>query len=134
VSDAFEAPEKDPYLGMSTDGLLVVAMGLLIAAAGFCGMFLVITGVGTVMSPFLPQEPGEPPMWVIAPLEFLFFLVPTALYGLAAVGVWRRAKWGWVLALLGFGVWMGGCCLPFALVGFYALLREDGRKAFGFGT
>ena len=34
--------------------------------------------------------------------------------------------------LTAFGLWLGGCCMPVGLYGFYALLREPIRKAYGF--
>lgn len=137
MADVYQAPEagpaRDPYLGMTTDGMLVVAMAELLVAAGISGCFMALTALMTVVSLVvdIPTEPGDPPMWVIAPIETAFCALPTALYGLGAVGVYRRAKWGWGLALIGFGLWMGGCAMPLGLFGFYALLREDGRRAFG---
>jgi hypothetical protein len=144
MSDAFDAPStpstasapRDPVLGMSTDGLLTIAMAELIVVGGLCGVLMALTGVMTVASLVvdIPTSPGDPPMYVIAPIEFVVMTIPTVLYLGGAVGLHLRAKWGWVLALIGFGLWMGGCCMPFGAIGFYALLREDGRKAFGFGA
>ena len=127
-------PESSSSAGPSSDGLITLAMAELIVAAGVSGMFMAVTALATVMSLFVdvPTSPGDPPLSVIAPIETAFCAIPTALYGAAAVGVGLRRKWGWVLALIGFGLWMGGCGMPFALFGFYALLREDGRRAFGF--
>jgi hypothetical protein len=133
--DPFAAPSgRDPYAGISTDGWLAIAFALLVVPAGMCGMLAIITGLVGVMGLVvdIPTNPGDPPIAVIGFIECAFMLVPTVLYSAAALGVFTRQKWGWVMALIGFGLWMGGCCAPLALAGFYALLREDGRKAFGF--
>jgi hypothetical protein len=96
-------------------------------------MFTLLTAVVTVVALFvdIPTSPGDPPMYVIAPIESCMCMVPTVLYGMAGVGVFRRQKYGWYLAMLGLLLWMGGCLAPVALFGFYALLSEGGRKAFG---
>lgn len=138
ASNPFEAseagPARDPMFGITNDGWITIALALLIVPAGLCGMLALVTGAVGVMGLFvdIPTEPGEPPIWVIGLIECAVMLIPTALYSGAAAGVFLRAKWGWVLALIGFALWMSGCCMPLGLAGFYALLREDGRRAFGF--
>lgn len=137
MSNVFDPPgadaPRDATLGMTTDGMLLVVAALQGVAAALSGFFVVITALATVLALVvdIPTEPGEPPLAVIAPIETAFCAVPTALYGAGAIGVLRRAKWGWFVALVGFALWMGGCGMPFALFGIYALVREEGRKAFG---
>lgn len=130
---AAETPGRDPYLGMTTDGWLAIAFAMLLVPAALSGMLALLTGMVGITALFvpIPTEPGDPPMSVIGLMECAILLVPTALYGGAAMGIFTRQKWGWVLGLIGFGLWLSGCCAPLALAGFYALLREDGRKAFG---
>jgi hypothetical protein len=129
-----DAPTRDPVLGITNDGWLTIALAMLVVPAGICALLAVVTGGVGVVGLFVdvPMEPGDPPLAVIGLLECAFMLIPTALYGSAAAGVYLRTKWGWMLALIGFGLWMGGCCMPLGLAGFYALLREEGRRAFGF--
>lgn len=138
---AFAAPEADAgdpsdqlgLFGLTTDGLLSIAFAMLLVAAvlagGLCVLALFAGIMGLVAD--VPTSPGDPPLAVIGLVEFALFLIPTALYGFAATGVFMRTKWGWILAMLGFALTMGGCCAPFGLFGMYALLREPGRKAFG---
>ena len=58
-------------------------------------------------------------------------MVPTVLYGMAAIGVFRRKTYGWYLGLAGLMLGMGGCLMPLCLFGMYALLCRPGRRAFG---
>jgi hypothetical protein len=127
-------PPRDPLLGLTNDGWLTIAVAMLVVPGGIAGVLALLTGGVGVVGLFVdvPTAEGEPPLWVIGIAECLFMMVPTVLYGAAATGVYLRTKWGWVLALIGFGLWMGGCCMPLGLAGFYALLREEGRRAFGF--
>ena len=138
MSDVFDAPAAadrahDPYTSLPNDVQLTVAGILLLVPAVFTGGFTLILVVMTFVSLFvdIPTEPGTPPMYVIAPIEGLFCLMPTMLYGVAAIGVFRRHKVGWFLGMLGFALWMGGCLMPLGLFGVYALLCAGGRKAFG---
>lgn len=135
ADDPFAPPEEIDVglLGWSTDTWLTVAFALLLLPFAGCGALTALCGFAGVMGLFVdvPTEPGQPPLWIMGTLEACFFAVPTAGYGVAAFGVYTRAKFGWILGLLGFALWMGGCCMPFGLAGMYALLRPGGRKAFG---
>ncbi|MEQ1569615.1 MAG: hypothetical protein ABMA64_28530 [Myxococcota bacterium] len=137
MSDVFSPPDadprRDPYTGMSSDGLLSVVGAMLLLAGGGSGAFVLMTAFVAVvaLAGGVPQEPGEPPMWVIAPIEGAFFLIPTVWYLASAYGVFARKKWAFFTSLISFGPLMGGCCMPFGLFALYALLREDGRRAFG---
>ena len=134
-ADPFDAPTRDPYVGITNDGWLTITLALLIMSAGVSALFMLVTtgvGVAALVVDIPVDDPDAPPLWVIGLCEGAFCLIPTALYTGAAVGVFQRAKWGWVLAVIGFTLWMSGCCAPLGLVGFYALLREEGRRAFGF--
>jgi len=137
TDNPFETPDadpaRDPVLGIPIDTLLTVVGLMMLAPALLTGLFTVLTAVMTVVALFvdIPTSPGDPPMVVIASIESCMCMVPTVLYGMAGIGVFRRKTYGWYLAMLGLLFWMGGCLAPVALFGFYALLCEGGRKAFG---
>jgi hypothetical protein len=128
-----DEPERDPRTGLPVDTMLNLVALLMLAPALLSGAFTALTAAMTVLALVvdIPTAPGDPPLYVIAPIESCMCMVPTMLYGAAGVGVVRRKVWGWYLALLGLLFWMGGCLAPVALFGFYALLNEGGRRAFG---
>lgn len=128
-----DEPEVDAYLGMPASTLLAVVFVMLLTPALLTGAFTALTAVMTVVALFvdIPTNPGEPPMYVIAPIESCMCMVPTVLYGMAAIGVFRRKTYGWYMGLIGLLMCMGGCLAPLALFGMYALLCKPGRRAFG---
>jgi len=76
---------------------------------------------------FLRQlDTAEP---VLALLGFVACLLLTASPLLAALGVLRRRKWGWHLAVVTFGLWTA-CFPPLGLMGLYAFCRAPVRRAF----
>lgn len=118
--------------GLPVQTMLTVVGLMMLAPALLCLMFTAATAMMTVVALVvdIPTSPGDPPLYVIAPVEGCMCMMPTVLYGMASVGVFRRKTYGWYLAMLGLLFWMGGCLAPVALFGFYALLSEGGRKAF----
>ncbi len=114
--------------GLLAVGVVLAGLGLLLAGGG------VLLGAVVLFGPGLPQNPDDPPqivMPIVAFGESLFFFIPAAAYLAAAYGLFARKTWGWVLAMLGFSLTFAGCCAPFGIYGFYALLREEPRRAFG---
>lgn len=128
-----ERPPVDVHVTVVTLGLLAVGsvitgLALFLAAGG------VLLGAIFLFGPELPHDPGDPPPVVMPFLAFgesLFFFIPGAAYLAAAYGLFARKTWGWVLAMLGCSMTMAGCCAPLGIYGFYALLREEPRRAFG---
>jgi hypothetical protein len=128
-----ERPAVDVHVTIVSAFLLAVGavlsgLGVFLAGGG------VLLGAIYLLVPDLPHDPGEPPPWAMPFIAFgesLFFFIPGAAYLTAAYGMFARKTWGWVLAMLGFSLTLTGCCAPFGLYGFYALLREEPRRAFG---
>ncbi len=83
------------------------------------GAFTALTAAMTVVALFvdIPTSPGDPPMYVTAPIESCMCMVPTVLYGVAAIGVFRRKICGWYMGLIGLLMCMRGCLAPLALFG-----------------
>jgi hypothetical protein len=54
-----------------------------------------------------------------------------SLWIAGGVGLLLRRKWGWIASLVGLALLTSGCCAPIAIYGFWALLREPVRKAYG---
>lgn len=135
--DALQTEPEKPQV----DVHVTIVMGFLLAFGALLtslGLFLVFGGalLGAVylFGPELPYEPGDPPpamMPFLALGESLFCFVPGAAYLAAAYGLFTRKTWGWVLAMLGCSLTMTGCCAPIGIYGFYALLREAPRRAYG---
>ena len=66
---------------------------------------------------------------VLAAAAFLISLGLTVASPVAALGVLRRRKWGWHLAVLTFLVWTLAWP-PVGLLGLYAFCRRPVRRAF----
>jgi hypothetical protein len=82
------------------------------------------------------DEPGQRPL--PDPFRTVVAVASLALCGglgglniVAAIGLGRRAYWGWLMALVVGAIYVPSGCLPFGAVIVYALLREDARLAFG---
>ena len=102
-------------------GALYFVLGAVFAAAFHAGAF---------------DEPGQRPL--PDPFRTVFTAASLALCGgfgglniVAAIGLGRRAYWGWLLALVVGAIYVPSGCLPFGAVIVYALLRADARLAFG---
>lgn len=129
-----EGSAFDVHVTMVTVFLFVTGGSLLVIGLmlGFMGLFM---GFMVATGSLPPPHAGDPPnefMPFIAFFEALFFAIPGSLYAIAAYGLGTRKKWGWIGALIGCALTMTGCCAPFGLYGFYALLREPQRRLYGF--
>ncbi|GAB5542373.1 MAG: hypothetical protein SangKO_021330 [Sandaracinaceae bacterium] len=109
-------------------GLLGVVLAVLVWINGMEGAFyghldLSVAGLGR----FLEQLDE----WatVLAAAAFLISLGLTVASPVAALGVLRRRKWGWHLAVLTFLVWTLAWP-PVGLLGLYAFCRRPVRRAF----
>jgi hypothetical protein len=144
LSDPFAAPASDaapPTVDGSAGELdvhvYIVATGMLVIGTlgvGFGIMALCIAVIFAVVQP--PPEPGDPPALVMAGIilvESAFAFFPGLGYLAAGIGLLRRSSVAWIGALVGYGIFMGGCCMPFAAYAFWALLRQPIRKVYGYG-
>lgn len=130
MSDAFappsDIPEQDPHV--------MVAAVAQMAMAALSGLVIAFAILMAFLSLFIPTNPGDPPAAFSAGImccESSFAILPLVLYGLGGMGLMRGSKWGWAVALAGFGILLGGCTLPLGLYGMWALLRESQRRRFG---
>lgn len=140
MNDPYASPMIDAAVAPPDDEFDVHVI-LSIAFLGFCAAIMVLIALAALAGAVFfaiaqpPSSPGDPPplvMAVIMVFEAVFLLAFGAPYALGAYGLGRRRKWGFVLALVGYGLWLGGCCAPFAIYFYWALLRERTRKQFGF--
>lgn len=123
-------PTHDPHVLVAIIALLAIGVPLVVL-----GILMVPVGLLVGMTDPEFQAMGEAGPWAglgIGLLEFVFVSGFGSVYLAGGAGLLMRKKWGWVLALVAFGMWMGGCCMPFGIYGFWALLREPVRKAYGF--
>lgn len=103
----------------------------------FCGGVYVLMGL--VMAPgFLwlsahDSEMQDMPSWFPAFMGVFLFVVCAgfgAVNLLAAHGLGKGAKWGWILALVMGGIYAPSGCMPFGALILYGLLNERVRKVY----
>jgi hypothetical protein len=107
-------------------------------ALWFCGAiyFLFGLGLGPLMSaPFLLDPTIPENMGMI--MAVVFTLVTLVICGgfallnfIAAAGLARGAKWGWILAVVVGAIYLPSACVPFGAVILYGMLNDRTRKLF----
>src|SRR5688572_4224084 len=104
----------------------------------FCGVAYVLLGIGLgpLMAAPLFLDPSIPEgMGTGLAIGFtLFSLVLCGGFGLvnfvAASGLGRGAKWGWILSLVLGAIYLPTACLPFGGVLMFGMLNDRTRKLF----
>jgi tetratricopeptide (TPR) repeat protein len=119
------APDASPATPLPW---LTAASGALVLAG------VVYVALGPLFMVFLQQSGGfEEPVFAAAfGVGICGLLVAVGLgNAVAAWGLMRRAKWGWVLALVFAVLYAPSACFPLGILLLYGLLREDSKQACG---
>lgn len=103
----------------------------------FCGATYVLLGlaIGPVLAvlPTLEDNPDAPPFVVSAILGLFATLVSVvvgAVNFVAASGLARGTKWGWILSVILGGIYAPSGCMLFGVLILYGLLNERVRKMY----
>lgn len=102
----------------------------------FCGFAYFLIGLGyPALFAFVMTSEGEMGATEAAALSGAVFVLVFAFLGavavfnwVAAFGIYRERKWGWVLTLVLGALYAPSACLPFGIVLLYATLNERTRK------
>jgi hypothetical protein len=134
----------DPYVPPTDpeERLIEIALdpwvGYARMALWFCGVVYFLFGLtlGPLMAmPFLMDPTLPENMGVILAVVFtVVTLVICGGFGLlnfvAAAGLGRGARWGWILALVVGAIYLPSACVPFGAVIMYGMLNDRTRKLF----
>jgi hypothetical protein len=104
----------------------------------FCGVVYVLFGLTLGPATATPMflDPTMDPTFpiVFGVVMTLFSLVLCGGFGLlnfvAAAGLARGAKWGWILALVIGAMYLPSVCVPFGAILLYGMLNDRTRKLF----
>jgi MFS family permease len=139
VSDPFAIPDDDspPTLDAARADVHVIIVAVVLLVFGLPG--LACAGLMPVVGPF--GAANDPEFQDLGNAAYLVgFAMGAVAGGFVAMfagtqvaggfGLLMGRKWGWIAALVGLTLYTGGCLMPFAMYGYWALLRDRVRKPY----
>jgi hypothetical protein len=108
---------------------------LILFFTGACYVFLGLAlGALFAFTPVLAESGGDPPPpafgWFMGAVMALFCSGFGAMNFVAAWGLGRGEKWGWVIGLILGAMYAPSICLPIGALLLYGLLNERTRRRF----
>ena len=64
-------------------------------------------------------------------IRLIFYFALAALNEVVARAIKKRKFWGWIVGIIIFGLYIPSLLLPIGVLGLWALLTPDSRRAFG---
>ncbi len=117
------------------DGPIIGLAVLQLVYGVACGSMALLMPVGGMVGAANdPEFAGIPYNWAVGGcmgcVAAGFLGVFAAVFLVGAIGLVRRWRVGWIVALVGCALWCTSCMAPAGAFGFYALLRDHARTAY----
>ncbi len=115
--------------------LPILAAVIVLQGLAFLLLALPMPIGGAVGASLDPDFDGLPHRWAIGAgmglLAMLWLLAFAAFYLAAGIGLSRRRRWGWFMALVASAGWITTCCAPLGFVAVWLLARPEVRATCG---